>query len=170
MTLDAFLGRFIKGSKPFRNVMACDGVKTKPSLLPQVKTFLRLIDCEPPPDTRIKSLFCSWNKTVFSSRVNTFKFKFYNNLLGTNNRISHFNREVDAGCTFCSLSGPRPVPVESFKHIFFDCPNVHRIIMELDKKYFRGNPITMEKFFLSNFGENEKDNIACNILLDGFDT
>jgi hypothetical protein len=26
----------------------------------------------------------------------------------------------------------------------------------------------MEKFFLSNFGENEKDNIACSILLDGF--
>ncbi len=65
ITLDAFLGRFTKGSKPFRNVMACDGIKTKPSLLPQVKTFLRLIDCEPPPDTRIKSLFCSWNKTIF---------------------------------------------------------------------------------------------------------
>jgi hypothetical protein len=156
LTLDAFLRRFVKGSKPFRNVLASDGVKTKPVLLPQVKTFLRLIDCEPPPDIRIKSLFCGWNKTVFSSRINMFKFKFYNNRLGTNNRISHFNREVDAGCTFCNLAGPRPVPVESFKHIFFDCPIVHGIILEIEKKYLRGNPITMEKFFLANFGENEK--------------
>jgi hypothetical protein len=167
MTLDVFLGRFTKGSKPFRNIMSGDGVKIKPSQLAQVKTFLRLIDCEPPSDARIKSLFCSWNKTVFSSRINTFKFKFYNNLLGTNNRVAHFNREVDAGCTFCNLSGPRPVPVETFKHIFFDCPHVNRVITDVEKKYFRGNPLSMEKFFLSNFGEKEKDNIACNILLDG---
>ncbi len=26
----------------------------------------------------------------------------------------------------------------------------------------------MEKYFLSNFGENKKDNITCSILLDGF--
>jgi hypothetical protein len=97
-----------------------------------------------------------------------FKFKFYNNILGTNNRISHFNRDVDAACTFCSLVGPRSVPEESFRHIFFDCPAVNSIILGLEKKYFRGKIITMEKFFLSNFGDNEKDNIACSILLDGF--
>jgi hypothetical protein len=40
VTLDAFLGRFMKGSKPFRNVLVSVGVKTKPALIPQVKTFL----------------------------------------------------------------------------------------------------------------------------------
>jgi hypothetical protein len=75
---------------------------------------------------------------------------------------------VDAACTFCSLAGPRPVPEETFRHIFFYCPYVNNIILGMEKKYFRGNPITREKFFLSNFGDNEKDNIACSILLDGF--
>ncbi len=75
---------------------------------------------------------------------------------------------MDAACTFCSLAGPRPVPEESFRHIFFDCPTVQKIILGMEKKYFRGTPITREKFFLSNFNDNEKENIACNILLDGF--
>ncbi len=136
ITLETFLSRFRKGSRPFRKVLASDGVKTKPALLPQVKTFMRLIDCEPPSDSRITSLFCSWNETLFSSRINMFKFKFYNNILGTNNRISHFNRDVDAACTFCSLVGPRPVPEESFRHIFFDCPSVYDIILGMEKKIF----------------------------------
>jgi hypothetical protein len=38
----------------------------------------------------------------------------------------------------------------------------------MEKKYFRGTPITRETFFLSNFSDKEKENIACNILLDGF--
>ncbi len=167
-TIGGFLGRFRKGSKPFRNIVAKANVKQNLSLLPHIKTFLRLIDCGPPSDVRIKSLFCSWNKTVFSSRINLFKFKYYNNILGTNNRVSHFNREINAGCTFCNISGPRPIPAESFSHIFYDCPVVNGLIFELEKKYLVGNSLTKEKYFISNFAENEKDNIACNILLDGF--
>jgi hypothetical protein len=167
-SIASFLGRFRKGSKPFRNIISKANAKQNMSQLPQVKTFLRLIDCDPPSDVRIKSLFCSWNKTVFSSRINLFKFKYYNNILGTNNRVSHFNREINAGCTFCNISGPRPIPVESFSHIFYDCPVVNGLILELEKKYLVGNTMTKENYFISNFAENEKDNIACNILLDGF--
>jgi hypothetical protein len=117
-TIASFIGKFRKGSKPFRNIISKASAKKNMSQLSHVRTFLRLTNCDPPSDVRIKSLFCSWNKTVFSSRINLFKFKYYNNILGTNNRVSHFNPEVNAGCTFCNISGPRPIPVESFSHIF----------------------------------------------------
>jgi hypothetical protein len=167
-TIDAFIGKFRKGSKPFRNIISKASVKKNLQQISHVRTFLRLTNCNPPSDTRIKSLFCSWNKTVFSSIINLFKFKYYNNILGTNNRVSHFNPEVNAGCTFCNISGPRPIPVKSFCHIFYDCPIVNGLIVELEKKYLVGNIMTRENFFISNFVDNQKDNIACNILLDGF--
>jgi hypothetical protein len=127
---------------------------------------MRLIDCDAPEEIRMKNLFCSWNKSYMSSNINMFKFKFYNNILGLNSRVAHFNNEIDAGCTFCKMTGPFPVPSESFVHMFFDCPSVYKIIQAFQNKYFLNQTISKEKYFLSNFSDVEKDNLPMNILLD----
>jgi hypothetical protein len=54
--------------------------------------------------------------------------KYYNNILGLANRIAHFVPNTDTSCTFCLLSQVRPVPEESFSHVFFDCPHSSRIV------------------------------------------
>jgi hypothetical protein len=102
------------------------------------------------------------------SNINMFKFKFYNNILGLNSRVAHFNNEIDARCTFCKITGPFPVPSETFVHIFFDCPSVYKIIQTLYSRYFLNQTITKENYFLANYSEIEIDNLPINILLDLF--
>jgi hypothetical protein len=62
-----------------------------------------------------------WNCTGLTNRQKTFIFKFYNNLLGLNTRLSHFVINQSRGCTFCHGTVD-PVPDETFLHLFFDCP------------------------------------------------
>jgi hypothetical protein len=97
-----------------------------------------------------------------------FKFKYYNNILGINTRVAHFNPIVDAGCTFCKITGPHPVPSETFVHLFFECPSVYPLIAMIKNKYFGMQTITKEQYFLSTFGDIEQNNIVGNITLDVF--
>jgi hypothetical protein len=97
-----------------------------------------------------------------------FKFKYYNNILGINSRVAHFNPEVDAGCTFCKITGPHPVPAESFVHLFYECPSVNSLLVMLNNNYFGLPNLTKEQYFLSTFGNSEQNNIVGNIFLDVF--
>ncbi len=87
-------------------------------------------------------------------KTKTFLFKFYNNILGLNTRVSHFDDSVDRRCTICKINQsnisigttgnvvPVPVPVpapiadESFKHMFLDCPTVRKLHDLFLNKYF----------------------------------
>jgi hypothetical protein len=72
----------------------------------------------------LKNIWSFWN---FSGQQNTiweFTFKFYNNQLGINTRVSHFVAGHNRGCNLCTLKNVNPTPDETFKHIFFDCPSV----------------------------------------------
>jgi hypothetical protein len=164
--ISTFLSSFKKGSKRFRLILGTDRNLRNITNSQQVKTFMRLIDCAIPEELRTKTLFCSWNKSYMSSNINMFKFKFYNNILGLNSRVAHFNNEIDAGCTFCKITGPFPVPSETFVHIFFDYPSVYKIIQTLYSRYFLNQTITKENYFLANYSEIERDNLPINILLD----
>ena len=59
-----------------------------------------------------------------------FLFKFFNNILGINTRLSHFVPNHSRGCTFCTLNGTIPIPDETFLHIFFECGTVKEVIKE----------------------------------------
>jgi hypothetical protein len=54
------------------------------------------------------SIVSSWNIGFFNSSVRVFIYMLYNNILGTNSRVTHFNQGVDASCTFCVLSKMLP--------------------------------------------------------------
>jgi hypothetical protein len=129
------VNKFKKGSRLFRKIISQPshtvpggGEGGDPAF---VKKFLRLIDCEPPTEARIKSLFYAWNKQYLDSRMRIFKFKYYNNLLGLNSRVAHFNMAVTEECTFCNLTGPRPVASETFLHLFFHCNYVQKLLQKM---------------------------------------
>jgi hypothetical protein len=103
-----------------------------------------------------------------SSRINMFKFKYYNSILGFNTRVAHFNPEVEAGCTFCKLTGPFRISPDTFIHLSYDWPTVHRLIAELFRKYFGIQTISREHYFPSTKSEKEQTNVVVNIILDTF--
>jgi hypothetical protein len=68
-------------------------------------------------------------------KLREFIFKFRNNLLGLNTRVSHFNGNVDRLCTFCKNSNVIPVPEETFTHLFFECSFSKKAIKGFCAKY-----------------------------------
>ncbi len=168
-SIDIFFRSFKKGSKKFRKVLSAEkGKYRKPGgcEIRPVKKFLELIDCQRPNEVRLKSLFFSWDKYFLPSRLKTFKFKYYNNVLGLNARVAHFNNTVSAECTFYSIAGPHPAPAESLSHIFYNCPVTTNLLRRVFSLYYDGVDISMEKFFLGNVSEHEKENIVATIFFD----
>ncbi len=169
VSIDIFFRSFKKGSKKFRKVLsAVKGKYRKPRgcEIRPVKKFLELIDCQRPIDVRIKSLFFSWDKYFLLSRLKTFKFKYYNNVLGLNARVAHFNNTVSAECTFCNIAGPHPAPAESLSHIFYYCPVTSNMLRRVFNLYYSGVDITREKYFLGHVSEQEKENIVATIFFE----
>jgi hypothetical protein len=167
-TISDFLKSFKKGSKKFRLVLTGKTPENLFSKSSQVRTFLRSIDLECPAFSRIKSMYCVWNLNYINSRVREFSFKYYNNLLGTNSRVSHFNPEVEAGCTFCTLTNTRPVPKETIQHLFYFCPTTTTFITSFYDKYLCNFLLSPATFFLANISGNEKENRAINLTFDVF--
>jgi hypothetical protein len=169
VSIDTFFNSFKKGSKKFRRVLSGEqnryrrprGGEVRP-----IRKFLELIDCQRPNDVRLKSLFFSWDKYFLPSRMKTFKFKYYNNVLGLNARVAHFNNTVSAECTFCNIAGPRPAPAESFSHLFYFCPYTANVVNRVTALYYNGVDFNVEKYFLGTVSDNEKENIVATIFFD----
>jgi hypothetical protein len=62
-----------------------------------------------------------WNNSGLTNRFKTFLFKFFNNLLGINTRISHFVPDATRKCTFCTVNNELNAEDETFLHLFLDC-------------------------------------------------
>ena len=143
-----------KGSKCFRTIFTrnsgtYDGKTIKS--LPQVKTFLRLTETENLEISRIKNMMGSWNYSFLPSKIRTFLFKFYNNILGLNSRVAKFNQNTDPSCTFCSINNLRPAPKESFTHLFYYCETTRKILAEFFARFFTIVTPKCAIFFLREF-------------------
>jgi hypothetical protein len=135
-TVRYFMTSFKKGSRRFRNVLTN---QLKTVTLPDgsgLRYFLRCIELEPPSVPRMTSMVSKWNIGILNTSVRVFSLKFYNNILGINSRVTHFNPGVDAGCTFCVLGKILPAPKETMSHLFFDCPTTERVEFTVPKKYY----------------------------------
>jgi hypothetical protein len=67
-----------------------------------------------------------------------FAFKFYNNILGLNQRTVHFAINPVRHCQFCFAQGLANPPDESFVHLFSTCPTVTNWHNEFIHKHFNG--------------------------------
>jgi hypothetical protein len=145
VNLQTFMNRFKKGSKKFRTIFCMNrSNKIKCKSKTTVKTFMRLISLPVPDEKTLETINCQWQKNHFTMRVRDFIFKFRNNLLGLNTRVSHFNPEVTRGCTFCSLKNVVPVPDEDFAHLFYDCEFVKPSVMRFIDTYLSDLHFTNE--------------------------
>jgi hypothetical protein len=163
-----FMGTFKKGSKYFRKIISQWDPRMNLEKTAQVKTFLQLIDFREPSTVRLRALYTSWNNYYFNSNIRVFLFKYYNNILGLNSRVSHFNPDIDGACTFCSLACYLPAPKETFVHLFYDCIVVNKVLNKVWDTYIHGLAITKSNYFLANYSENEKNNYMLGTFLDIF--
>jgi hypothetical protein len=166
--LSDFFKSFKKGSKKFRRIMCGTVSEQSVKSGTQVRTFLRSIDEECPSFARIKSLLSNWNVSFLNSSIREFVFKYYNNILGLNSRVAHFNLEVNSGCTFCNITNNRPVPKETIQHLFFYCPTIYGIICTFFDRYIANSVNDKCNYFLSNLSSNEQVNNVVTIVWDIF--
>jgi hypothetical protein len=167
-TIRDFMVSFKKGSSKFRSVLTS---KLKPLPLPDgsgLRTFGKNLQLEFPSSVRMSSLVSKWNIGFMNTGVRVFSFKFYNNILGINSRVAHFNPEINAGRTFCVLNKILPPPKETIAHLFFDCPTTDILVKELGQRYLQDLNLEKVHFFLSNVSEYEKDNRPLDIILEIF--
>jgi hypothetical protein len=127
------------------------------------ETFLNVSGASFPGEKQYSTTISIWNGQGITNRVKVFLFKFFNNILGINTRLSHFVPNQTRGCTFCSINGTNPVPDETFAHIFFDCPTVRnwhdRFLSEYTQiGYLRNEQERKNFFFLGRVLEPDGDN------------
>jgi hypothetical protein len=137
-------------------------------------TFQSLTQVAVPNKGILENRISMWNRNGLNNRIRTFVFKFYNNLLGLNTRLSHFVIDQSRQCAFCTGT-PVPVPDETFLHLFFDCPVTRNWHDSFLSKYVilpaEINRIQrLQLFFLGILPNSTKDNLflAFSIILFQF--
>ena len=166
MELNQLFGQKQKGSKCIRKIL--DYVKSDNIFferLTQVKTFHKCTATTYVNENLWKLNFSKWNIYGLPNNFKIFLFKYYNNILGTGNRVLHIDPTKDPSCGFCQANKILPAPLESFPHVFFDCQIVQPIINKFAVKYIVPN-VNREIFFTNNFGCENRCNLPITILMD----
>jgi hypothetical protein len=133
--LKDFFNSFKKGSKSVRRIFS-NVPDSDICNLKQVQSFLRItnITLNEINVSEIKIQFSLWANPAFKMDFREFVFKFYNNNLGINTRVSHFAAEVNRNCTFCTLGNE--INDESFEHLFLQCNKIINIRERLFQEFF----------------------------------
>ncbi len=127
--VETFLNNFKKGSKPLRKAMELKKSATKKATdIRSVHTYFRLIDMEMEDEPFIQTANKWWDFHALPNNVREFLFKFRNNYLPLNTRVSNFVENIDRSCTFCNLTNIHPVQEETFLHLFFDCNHTQSLM------------------------------------------
>jgi hypothetical protein len=120
-SLVSFFGRFKKGSKKFRKFLQDRGPDNAIMGLTVVKTFQRVSNVVINDSKTFKTLHGLWDNKGLSNQVREFAFKFFNNILGLNTRVSHFNNTRDRKCELCKRDKVTNPEDETFSHLFSRC-------------------------------------------------
>jgi hypothetical protein len=153
-----------KPGRKYRKILSTSRIGTLGDVT-TVKTFFRLITVPYIGDENFSENISWWNYNVLPNRIRMFAFKFYNNILGLNTRTSHFAANPTRHCAFCTINNiPDPVPDETFKHLFFDCPTVRSWHTRFVKTNFGdlvlGGEEQLKFLFLGLLPRDAKPNLA----------
>jgi hypothetical protein len=164
-SISEFVTRFKKGSRNFRNIFAKTSAgKVTSSKNKKIKTFFQLVNVNILPDPDLEKFNSEWAKGFYPMKLRDFIYKFRNNILGINTRVSHFANNVSRTCTFCAIANPRAAVDETFCHLFFDCKSTNDTIKSFIRKFmFDYGPLTdqdLKKFIFTgtNAVSNKIDN------------
>jgi hypothetical protein len=183
-SLVQFLSKFKKGSKQFRNILnqhkvsasikiGCKSLNNLMAALTIPVEYGAPVPVPVPGRLAESTIFKNkilecWNLKFLSNRHRDFLYKYVSNRLSLNNRLAHFNDQVNAGCTFCTLEGRRPVPVETAGHLFFDCPSTNNLLARADSEFwpeFNLNPEKRKSLWLGLITCFLNDTGSCNIFV-----
>jgi len=169
-SLDTFLNGFEKGSKPFRRIIEYEAhSRLNISTLNTVKTFFELIGLPIENSSILRSCWGEWNGAHYKNRCREFLYKFRNNVLGLNVRVSKFANNIGAECSLC-IEGKEPLPrrAETFLHLFFECQHSEKyracIISKLFPELQQANQSGLKKFWFLGILPNEQ---KYNIFISG---
>ena len=107
-----------------------------------------------------------WSRHFLDSKTRDFIFKFYNNILGINQRVNKFNPATCPSCTFCSISNTLPAPLETFRHIFYDCPSVKKILYAFFNKFMNILLVECDVYFGGAVTNTESKNMVFQMCMD----
>jgi hypothetical protein len=128
----SFLKSIKKGSKLIRQYFNEANYGKKVTNQRSLKKFSSLVILPNPEPELISCHNNLWSSSGLTNKCKEFIFKFQNNLLGFNTRVHNFNRLISEECTFCILKNNRAVQRETFLHLFFDCPEMHQILVGIE--------------------------------------
>jgi hypothetical protein len=99
-----------------------------------------------------------------------FLFKFYNNTLGLNVRVSHFTAGHNRACSLCLIRNDGESEEESFFHLFYDCITTRTLHELFITRWLPDTPLTIENkkklWFYGALPSDEKLNLFhCTALL-----
>jgi hypothetical protein len=143
--LNDFFNSVKKGSRKFRTVLYKNGNNSN-VITRQIHTCASLIELPVPDPATAKILNKSWNNHNYGSELRVFIFKLHGNALELNERVAHFNANMDPACTFCTKSKLIPAERETFQHLFWYCNTTRNIIKRFEHK-FMNIKVTKENFF-----------------------
>jgi hypothetical protein len=164
VSLDDFFGQIKKGSRKFRKVLYNNSNCKNKSLTRQNRTYTALLDLPAPDPTVAKSFNVAWYNVTYDIEFRVFLFKLYNNILGLNARVAHFNDNTDPVCTFCKKRKIFPAPRETFSHMFWYCPVTNEIIHNFERDFLNFR-ITKENFFVNQL---ENASPPCRLIQHTF--
>jgi hypothetical protein len=95
-TIEYFLSRIKRGSKPFRNTIDKSIYQYIPvTELPVLVSFCNIVGLSVPPPIIARNFLSSWNQVFLGNNLREFIFKCRNNLLKTGDRLSHVLTNFD---------------------------------------------------------------------------
>jgi hypothetical protein len=134
-TLHSVFGLIKKPGKKCRLFLS-EGRNDDISNLTTCKSFFRIINLDYVGNKNFSTCLSWWGLNCLPNRVRTFAFKFYNNILGLNQRTVHFAANPVRYCQFCHLDRAANPPDESFLHLFLECPTVRAWHAEFLRLHF----------------------------------
>jgi hypothetical protein len=173
LSIEYFFKSFDRGSKPFRRILQHEAVrKCDITKLNTVVTFFTTCQVDRPEKKIISECWKEWNYFFYNNRCREFLFKYRNNILGINARVSHFVPEVQAECSLCILNKePLPIQSETFSHVFYDCPYSNKYRMATETSFFpelrnAADPVRRKFWFTAQLPNPEAGNLFVSAVVN----
>ena len=77
--------------------------------------------------------------------------------------VAHFVQNCDPTCQRCEFGNLRPAPRETISHIFWDCPKISEILLDLNIKK---KSIVFTLIFIWSSSPEDDSNEPCNLKLN----
>jgi hypothetical protein len=104
------------------------------------KTYCRLTGADANNFLHSSKVFGFWAQNFLNNKIRDFIFRYVNNQLPLNTRLSHYVENNSRHCQLCISSGVNPLTDETFIHLFLDCPVSSRIQDWFVRRYFVNLP------------------------------